>query len=240
MIGSKKPLTPMGKFLARMAIDRDWSRTELAAQIGVSDNLLHKLMHGGGYKLVSVQRVITAFKEQITDEMAEQFCAGSKEKTNRYVFELIPGTAVDFFMKSVQETMQKLSQEEIERVFTTQDGEVWLLDYRPGDERLTPLNPPAPSSPGADLGPPEITDKDLKGDEVGEPPAATVPVDYTYSEEEIEELRRRAEAGESLTAHEVVVLSNVEAITDDKMAPGSVIPDNQVEPGGFPPGITDL
>lgn len=155
MIGVTKPLTKLGKFLAKKAIDLDLSRSALAAHIGVSENLLNKLMHGRGYKLSSVKRVLFTFESEITDEMAEDFILGARGQSNRYVFECAPGTLRDLFFGKLHERSA-----EIEDITTDELRAIWV-DIA-NDMEIDP-------------GPPESTDEAPADEPIEQPEEAQEP-----------------------------------------------------------------
>jgi len=202
VIGVKKPLTDLGKFLVHRATDNNWTRAELAAKLGVSEGLLAKLLHGHGYKLVSVQKVIQMFGDEISEEMANTFLSYAKESTTRHVFEAVPGSPRDRFLASLSEDPGIVD--------ALAAWDQWeMLKQAAVDSNMDKVALALLA---------EIRERD---------PAAEPGDEYIYTTEALVELERRSMAGEPLTAHEQAVLDRYQHLQSQ---PGSMKTVEFVEP----------
>ena len=114
MIGTRKPLTALGKALGLHALENDLTRNELAGQIGVSGTLLHKLMHGGNYAPKSVEKAIEHLGGEITPEEAEAFRLAANHKPNVYEFKAEANTSANMFLLRLRGRFNDMDEEEFE------------------------------------------------------------------------------------------------------------------------------
>ena len=172
MMRKHKPYTLLGKFLAVRSIEENLTRPELAARIGIGRGLLHKLMHETGYKLVSVDKVIAAFPEEIDDTMAKLFRENANTKWRRHTFVVEPDSHRDRILSTLGRVLDDMSYADtcdimmrlaaILPVQIDPDGSFTVDAQIKTNESLVQATGP----PGATLGPPEVTDQELQDDPV--------------------------------------------------------------------------
>ena len=108
MLGTRQPLTPLGKFLAKKAIEGNLSRGELAVQVGVSTDLLRRLMCSTGYAVRSAERVIKRWGDEMGEALIAEARKGAKRAPNHYTFSAEPDSEYDLFLNVLKENPELL------------------------------------------------------------------------------------------------------------------------------------
>lgn len=130
----RKELTALGKAIAHKQVEHNLLRSEVAGQIGVSANLLHKLQHGGPVKEESVEKAITWLGGSITGEQAEQFRVEARHKPLVVSFEVSPNTVAEHFFNQLYAIRPELSDDNLNAILAFIAGGCSLGDNIPEDE----------------------------------------------------------------------------------------------------------
>ena len=161
MAGARKPYTELGKIIAKHMVDNNLSRPEVAVAMGISANLLSKMMHGTNYKVQSLDKVVEYLGDALPPEIAHAARIMSSQPLNHFDFEAKPGTPRDYFLGQLHALYEGLSDDDLGNILTfiaggcafshydETPGEASWIDPTPETEAVgaaATVPPPSPES----------------------------------------------------------------------------------------------